>query len=224
MYATFPQYTIVSFCQGAILVRQSIYQTTDEGLSLFRADGAKKAAAALPSSETLVFLGVWTARQRLSLFTLSALAILDSIAERMDPLKTMFRGRINRKEFWILYIPLLFVSTAALLLISTMYGGVGRSTAVNICLAIVLILGILQAAVIFWRLHDINRSGLNILISAIPFGGFYLLFLFSQKGQPQPNNYGESGTRNSVVANTGIRYLIYLAYILSVPIFVMFFA
>jgi uncharacterized membrane protein YhaH (DUF805 family) len=46
-------------------------------------------------------------------------------------------------------------------------------------------------AVAVRRLHDIGKSGWNLLWSLIPFlGGLYLLYLYVQPSSPEANAYG----------------------------------
>ena len=45
-------------------------------------------------------------------------------------------------------------------------------------------------AVAVRRLHDINRSGLWLLISLVPFGGLVLLIFACIDSDPGPNQYG----------------------------------
>ncbi len=85
-----------------------------------------------------------------------------------------FSGRATRSEYWwfslfsfiVLWIP--FVQFLAFLLILPSW------------------------AVAVRRLHDIGKSGWNLLWGIIPFlGGLYLLWLYIQESQPEANNWGE---------------------------------
>ena len=44
------------------------------------------------------------------------------------------------------------------------------------------------------RLHDVNKSGWNMLWSLTIVGIFYVLYLVIKKGNDGPNNYGEAST------------------------------
>ncbi len=41
------------------------------------------------------------------------------------------------------------------------------------------------------RLHDLNENGWYALITFLPFGRFFILWLILKKGTPGPNKYGE---------------------------------
>lgn len=85
-----------------------------------------------------------------------------------------FSGRATRSEFWwfslfsfiVLWIP--FVQFLGFLLILPSW------------------------AVAVRRLHDVGKSGWNLLWTIIPFlGSLYLLWLYIQESQPEANNWGE---------------------------------
>lgn len=60
---------------------------------------------------------------------------------------------------------------------------------------IILIYSIPGLAVSIRRLHDINKSGLNLLWNIIPYlGGFYVLFLTIKRGDTGRNKYGSVPT------------------------------
>ena len=54
----------------------------------------------------------------------------------------------------------------------------------------VLVLLLPGLAVSVRRMHDVDKSGWNILWSLIPFGGLYVLYLAVQRGTAGPNEYG----------------------------------
>jgi uncharacterized membrane protein YhaH (DUF805 family) len=190
--------SVVRVCHSAILVGQSTYQAALGGLLLFRTDGEEKAAAALPSSVASVLLGVWTARQRLSLFTLSVLAILDCFADNMITLRNLFRGRINRSQ-WLLGNAAVI---AAFLVIGTiqniLLGVLGTSTLALILVAPLGLILWVGAIVIFYslnvrRLHDFGRNGwwaITPMVLLIPF----------RRGFAEQNEYGNPPAKRTALS------------------------
>ena len=84
-----------------------------------------------------------------------------------------FSGRASRSEYWWFA------------LLSFIVG----------CIPVVNFLGILLVlpglAVAVRRLHDIGKSGWNLLWAIIPFlGALYLLWLYIQESQPGENKWG----------------------------------
>ena len=118
-----------------------------------------------------------------------------------------FAGRARRREFWLYslflwaMLFLLMYTDAALNLGGTAesYSEVsedGVSIGFNMTGGILTLIFFLATllpsiAVSVRRLHDVGRSGLTFLFVLIPlFGWLYLLFLYTQPGQPGPNRYG----------------------------------
>ena len=88
-----------------------------------------------------------------------------------------FSGRSRRTEFWcfaLFYV----LATAAANYVDTMDGDwrpiVGRSGMVELIVSLLLLLPIVSVGV--RRLHDIGRSGWNLLLLAVPYVGW----LFTQ--------------------------------------------
>ena len=95
-----------------------------------------------------------------------------------------FAGRAMRSEYWYWVLFAILASLAAIVV----------DVAVTVFLASVIVgLGLLipGLAVGVRRLHDIDKSGWNLLWGLVPFfGGLYLLYLYVQPGTPGPNKYG----------------------------------
>ena len=96
----------------------------------------------------------------------------------LSPLKkyATFSGRATRQEFWSFF---LLVWVAVIVMAAV---GLGAIAGVAI-LAVVVPL----VAVAVRRLHDTNHAGIWFLVSVIPFGSFYLLYLYA-KGSDQGLN------------------------------------
>ncbi len=63
-------------------------------------------------------------------------------------------------------------------------------------LAIVLaiLLAIPTISLSIRRLHDVDKSAWFLLVSVIPFGSLYLLYLYAKAGTPGDNRYGSAAT------------------------------
>lgn len=104
-----------------------------------------------------------------------------------------FDGRARRREFWmfqlavmILFIPLAIVA-GILGAVADFLGMIGGLIVMVASLALI----IPSIALSIRRLHDTNKSGWFLLISLIPFGGLYLLYLYITEGDKGANQYGE---------------------------------
>jgi uncharacterized membrane protein YhaH (DUF805 family) len=114
-----------------------------------------------------------------------------------------FGGRSDRKEFW--YYVLFYVIVSAILSVidSTFFAGAIGSDGTSID-PLTTIFGLLSLipniSVSVRRLHDTGRSGWLFLLWFIPLVGWLLLLIwYCQKGNPEPNPYGEApeGTRSA---------------------------
>jgi uncharacterized membrane protein YhaH (DUF805 family) len=99
-----------------------------------------------------------------------------------------FRGRSMRSEFWwFAAFQIAFYAVAILLYVNQ------RGVALSIGL-FWLFTFIPALSVGVRRLHDWNRSGWWQLLGLVPFGEFVLLFWWAQRGDPEPNRYGQPPT------------------------------
>jgi uncharacterized membrane protein YhaH (DUF805 family) len=85
-----------------------------------------------------------------------------------------FSGRATRSEYWWFALLCFIVG----------------------CIPLVNLLGLLlflpSVAVAVRRLHDVGKSGWNLLWAIIPLlGALYLLWLYIQESQPEANKWGE---------------------------------
>lgn len=94
-----------------------------------------------------------------------------------------FKGRASRSEYW--YFAL--VNMIAIIVLSIVAGVLKFPY-----LLIIYYLGILipLLAVTVRRLHDVGKSGWFYFIGLIPFGLFYILYLFCIEGTSGENEYG----------------------------------
>jgi len=104
-----------------------------------------------------------------------------------------FKGRANRPEFW--YFTLFSTIISFIFsLIDTQVLGTSMSETGLIGGIYTLISIIPSFSVTIRRLHDVNKSGWNLLWSFTGIGFFYVLYLEIKKGNDGPNNYGEAST------------------------------
>ncbi len=98
-----------------------------------------------------------------------------------------FKGRASRKEFWmyILFICIFSICNA-------MIGFLVGANEAQIITMFIIITFVPTFAISIRRLHDINRSGIWMILNFIPFAGLYMLCLFAQKGTDGDNRYGPS--------------------------------
>lgn len=96
-----------------------------------------------------------------------------------------FSGRARRSEYWYFYLFTILVS-AAISVLSLMSEDLG--SIVNRVYTLAVFLPTL--AVTIRRLHDVGKSGWNLLWILTGFGVFYLLYLYCKDSQPDTNAYG----------------------------------
>ena len=97
-----------------------------------------------------------------------------------------FKGRASKWEYWGGSLGFLIAAFLGLFLISF----ISESLA-WICVAIFYLWGIIAGlSSNIRRLHDVGKSGWNLLWSLTGIGGFYLLYLYVQPSQQQENDWG----------------------------------
>ena len=112
-----------------------------------------------------------------------------------------FNGRARRKEYWMFVLSYMIVYIAIIIIgaiLSSISSTLGSLIYGILSLAGLAIL-IPSLAVAVRRLHDTNKSGWFLLLSLIPFVGFYVLYLLVIEGDKGSSEYGEDpkGTENS---------------------------
>jgi len=106
----------------------------------------------------------------------------------------VFSGRARRKEYWMFQLVNFIV--VVLLAVTSIPSLVGHSRGVFPGFLFLGMCGYLLATIIpsmavsVRRLHDINFSGLWLLLGFVPAGGLALLILHVLDGTPAPNQYG----------------------------------
>ena len=102
----------------------------------------------------------------------------------------VFQGRASRSEYWwfqLIFTPSYFISSYLENELSYFF------------LGIFLFCFIPAISVGVRRLHDIDKSGLFLLISFIPFiGGFILLFFMISEGTKGKNKYGDNPLKKKI--------------------------
>lgn len=120
------------------------------------------------------------------------LSFTDAVRQVFNKYAT-FKGRARRSEYWwfILFYSLVLIAAAVLdnlfgiTIERTFYGAI-------YCIA-ALVLFLPNLTVTVRRLHDINKSGWNILWGFIPLIGAILLLVWCcQDSKVEANQYGES--------------------------------
>ncbi len=101
-----------------------------------------------------------------------------------------FSGRASQRQYWmytLVYLGIYFVlmAVAAMLGDSTL-GSIFTMLVGLFALALLLP----SLAVTIRRLHDTDRSGWFILLSAIPLANLYLLYLLAIRGTDGDNRFG----------------------------------
>ncbi len=119
-----------------------------------------------------------------------ALSRPDEFKTNWKQLSFSFKGRINRKDYWIYFLGtgLLYITFGAFLIYT-----VGEIA----YYAFMIPIGFVK---FFWcdnavtvkRFHDFGRSAWYLIPLYIPLIGIVLWFMFAfSKGDPEPNKYGE---------------------------------
>ncbi len=103
-----------------------------------------------------------------------------------------FKGRANRSEFW--YFTLFyFILSIILYYIDVSFLGYNPMdpSSIGISQSIFgLVVLIPSISLTVRRLHDVNKSGWNMLWIPTLIGAFYVLYLNIIKGNEEDNNYG----------------------------------
>lgn len=105
-----------------------------------------------------------------------------------------FTGRARRKEYWM-FVLFNIIASVILSIIDRIIG----IQLLSSLYALAILLPSLAVAI--RRLHDIGKSGWNLLFCLIPIlGGFYVLYLLILDSQPGENQYGPNPKEGGVVA------------------------
>jgi len=106
-----------------------------------------------------------------------------------------FSGRARRSEYWYFRLAtavIFFVFIALAIIVSIIGGGfLGFPIAIGLIALYSLIALIPSLAVTVRRMHDLGKSGWNVLISFIPLvGPIWFLVLLATEGEHGENYYG----------------------------------
>lgn len=109
-----------------------------------------------------------------------------------------FDGRARRKEFWYFVL-----ANIAISIIFSVLAGIFATFSSTLATIIYIIYGIVALGLIIpgiavgvRRLHDTNKSGWFLLLSVVPFGNLYLLYLYVLEGDKYDNTYGADPKTN----------------------------
>lgn len=116
-----------------------------------------------------------------------------------------FKGRASRSEYWRFYgitiviagiinvLSALFMDTA----LASVFGLISMAYNVAILLP--------SIGLAVRRLHDVGKSGWLLLVSFIPFGIIYVIYLLAQKGDEGDNQYGSPVSYETITAEEAAR-------------------
>ncbi|WP_159522241.1 DUF805 domain-containing protein [Sunxiuqinia indica] len=106
-----------------------------------------------------------------------------------------FKGRASRTEYWMFILFNLIFATVALILDNVLGLAFGKSGIGILYSIFVLALLVPSVALSVRRMHDINKTGLMVLVGLIPVvGTLYLIYLLAKSSFPGENKYGENPT------------------------------
>ena len=103
-----------------------------------------------------------------------------------------FKGRANRSEYWY-FTFFIFLLGTVLYYFDISFLGYNPidPTSIGISQSIFGLLVLIPSiSLTIRRLHDVNKSGLNMLWILTLLGVFYVLYLNIIKGNDEDNNYG----------------------------------
>lgn len=117
---------------------------------------------------------------------------MDKASKDMFKKYAVFKGRTSRSDFWLAILAYFILTLIACFTLGFTSGLLGEDASFAISLSSIWFLGTILPllAMEVRRLHDINKSGWNILLGLIPFVGSIILIIFSCKPSVnEGNNY-----------------------------------
>lgn len=116
-----------------------------------------------------------------------------------------FKGRASRSEYWRFYgITIVLagiINVLSVLLMNTALSSVfGLVSLAYNCAILLPSIGLAVR-----RLHDVGKSGWLLLVSFIPFGVIYVIYLLAQKGDEGDNQYGSPVSYETITAEEAAR-------------------
>ena len=133
------------------------------------------------------------------------LSYLDNFKHTIMGNYANFKGRASRSEYWRFYgitivIAGIFNVLSALVMDTALASVVGLISIVYNLAILLPSIGLAAR-----RLHDIGKSGWMLLISLIPFGIIYVIYLLAQKGDEGDNQYGSPMSYEVITAEEAAR-------------------
>jgi len=111
-------------------------------------------------------------------------------------IKQPFEGRMNRKNFILSQLVLLFLT---LLLVAFLFRNGLQSISLESIDTLILLMFVglpFQFVCVFRRTHDINQSGLWSFLIFVPYIALpFLVYISYKKGDSTTNRFGEPDTR-----------------------------
>lgn len=107
---------------------------------------------------------------------------------------TNFQGRTTRSDFWYVILCNMIIGFILGFLQGLTGGAEDKGNIFNIITSIYSLACLIPGlAIEFRRLHDINKSGWNLLLALIPLVGFIIVLVYYCKESVNENNqYGET--------------------------------
>jgi len=104
-----------------------------------------------------------------------------------------FKGRAQRKEFWLFFLIYILALILSTVLDVTVLNGDLETTSLPITIIFSLVTFIPYFSITVRRLHDIGKSGWFLLLGLIPLiGPLILLYFYLKDSEREDNKYGPS--------------------------------
>lgn len=125
--------------------------------------------------------------------TLLALALGIAVDAYLNALRRYFdfSGRSSRSQFWMFQLVMLLFIVVAVEIDLLRGNTFGLGQYGQVTDGVILFHFVPQWSVSIRRLHDVGKSGWWYLVSLLPFGGLWLLYLQCCSSEPGTNDYGE---------------------------------
>lgn len=102
-----------------------------------------------------------------------------------------FSGRSSRSQFWMFQLVMVLLTIVAVEIDMVRGNTFGLGEYGQVTLVLILFHFIPSWTVSIRRLHDVGKSGWWYLVSLLPFGGLWLLYLQCCASEPGTNDYGD---------------------------------
>ena len=112
-----------------------------------------------------------------------------------------FKGRANQPEYWY-FVLFSFIVSTILYCIDVSFLGYNpmNPTSMGVTQIIYGLLALIPSlSLTIRRLHDVNKSGWNLIWIFLPIiGAIYLIYLYIKKGSVEDNDYGVPSKANKI--------------------------